>query len=111
MASSEAARNDLYNGLIDTLGPERAETLMTYLPDYKPSEVVTEKSLSEMKAATEKSLSDMKAATEKGFSEMKAELVVMNKRIDRVFVTLAAGMFAIFASVMGVLGVILATIT
>jgi hypothetical protein len=32
MAVSEAARSDLYRGLVEVLGPERAETLMSLVP-------------------------------------------------------------------------------
>ena len=45
MANSEAARNDLYNGLVDVLGTQRAETLMAALPGYDISELATKNDL------------------------------------------------------------------
>ncbi len=35
MTTPEAARLDLYNGLSDLLGSTRADTLMTYLPNFR----------------------------------------------------------------------------
>jgi hypothetical protein len=39
MAISEKARHDLYNRLTQVLGEEPAETLMTAVPAYDPSEI------------------------------------------------------------------------
>lgn len=50
MAASEAARHDLYTGLVDLLGEERARTLMSFLPPYDPSEIVTTASLSTVRS-------------------------------------------------------------
>jgi hypothetical protein len=47
---SEAARADLYNGLSDLLGPERAETLMTHLPRYDPAEVATKSDFADLRS-------------------------------------------------------------
>lgn len=41
MAISEAARSDLYTGLRDVIGPERAETLMSAIPLYDLDQVAT----------------------------------------------------------------------
>ncbi len=45
MAISEAARSDLYTGLVEVLGPERAETLMSAIPLYDLDEVATKRDL------------------------------------------------------------------
>lgn len=50
MLISEAARSDLYTGLRDVLGPERAETLMTAIPLHDFDEVATKRDLAELRA-------------------------------------------------------------
>ena len=50
MAISEAARSDLYTGLVEVLGPERAETLMSAIPLYDLDEVATKRDLQVLKA-------------------------------------------------------------
>jgi hypothetical protein len=41
MTSPKADRHDLYNGLIEVLGPKRAETLMAAIPPFDISELLT----------------------------------------------------------------------
>lgn len=101
--ASEAARNDLYNGLTELLGPERAETLMTYLPAYDPSEVATKSDLRELKQELKSEIGEMK-------QELRSEMGELSKRIDRVLLTLAAGLFVIFAAVVGLIGVVVAAL-
>jgi len=50
VAISEAARSDLYTGLVEVLGPERAETLMSAIPLYDLDEVATKRDLQLLKA-------------------------------------------------------------
>jgi hypothetical protein len=45
VAISEAARSDLYTGLVEVLGPERTETLMSAIPLYDLDEVATKRDL------------------------------------------------------------------
>ncbi len=49
MAISEAARSDLYTGLVEVLGPDRAETLMSAIPLYDLDEVATKRDLQVLK--------------------------------------------------------------
>ena len=51
MAVSEARRRDLYNGLDELLGTERADTLMTYLPAYETIEVATKDDIRRLEAS------------------------------------------------------------
>jgi hypothetical protein len=41
MTSPEADRHDLYTGLIEVLGPRRAETLMAAIPAYNDRDLLT----------------------------------------------------------------------
>jgi hypothetical protein len=50
---SEAARLDLYNGLSELLGPERAETLMASLPNFGPNGVATSADIGVLQARME----------------------------------------------------------
>jgi hypothetical protein len=93
MPSTESARNDLYNGLTDLLGADRAETLMRHLPAFDPSQVATKADLKDLR------------------SDLNARMDALTSRMDRLLLTLAAGLFVIFASVMGVLGVVIAAVT
>lgn len=49
MAISEAARSDLYTGLVEVLGPDRAETLMSAIPLYDLDKVATKRDLQVLK--------------------------------------------------------------
>lgn len=49
VAISEAARSDLYTGLVEVLGPDRAETLMSAIPLYDLDEVATKRDLQVLK--------------------------------------------------------------
>lgn len=92
MAISEAARADLYTGLAELLGPERAETLMTQLPRFDPDEVATKADMAELRAEFTELRTD--------FSELRRDI---NGRLDRMYTTLVAGLFVIVAAMAGVL--------
>lgn len=78
----DSKRLDLYDGLKDVLGIVRATTLMTHLPDMEAADLLTKNEFqSEM-------------------DEIKDALRDLNKRIDRVLLTLVAGLFVIFAAVL-----------
>lgn len=88
----EAARLDLYNGLSDLLGPERADTLMTYLPSFQPDEIATRSDL----GALRDEVSEFRA-------DLKAGLTALNLRMDRLFLTLVAGLLTVVAAMAGIL--------
>lgn len=87
MTSSEAARHDLYNGLTELLGEQRAETLMAALPAFDMSELVTKSDLA-------MSLSDLR-------SEFHAELTGIGARLDRLFLALVGGLIVIVGTMAG----------
>ncbi len=152
MPISKAARHDLYNGLTELLGLDRADTLMAYLPEFDPSQVATKSDITELRAATKSDILELRAATKAEFLELRAatksditelrtatkadflelrsatksditELraatktdmariegnlgdlkggqAVLHSRIDRLFVTLVAGLFVIVAAMAG----------
>lgn len=71
---SEAARNDLYNGLSELLGPERAETLMSYLPRYDPGEVATRSDVDGIRADIADLRSELKGDITAVRSELKTDI-------------------------------------
>jgi hypothetical protein len=93
MPISEAARADLYTGLVEVLGPDRAETLMGQLPRFDPAEVATKSDVAAVK-------SDV-AAVKDDMAELRTELKSVNQRLDRLFLTLLTGMFGIMAALIG----------
>lgn len=50
MSSVEPARHSLYSRLESVLGPEHAETLMTYLPRHEADEVATKGDIARLEA-------------------------------------------------------------
>jgi hypothetical protein len=103
MTISESARNDLYNGLRELLGADRTETLMTFVSAFDPSEIATKGDIAR--------LEERFSGIDRRFTVIDRRFDDLGKRIDRVLLTLAAGLFVIFASVMGVLGVVVAAVT
>ena len=87
MPISEAARADLYTGLAEVLGPERAETLMAQLPRFDPTDVATKADLKELRTELR--------------GELRDGLAGVNQRLDRLFQTLVGGLFVIVAAMVG----------
>ena len=85
MPISEAGRADLYTGLAEVLGPDRAETLMAQLPRYDPAEVATKSDLAELR------------------TDLREGLAAVNQRLDRLFLALLIGMFGVVAALIGVI--------
>ena len=87
MPISEAARADLYTGLADVLGPNRAETLMAQLPRFDSTDVATNSDLVELR-------SEMR-------SELRDGVAAVNQRLDRLFLAVLVGMFGMVAALIG----------
>jgi hypothetical protein len=93
MPASEAARNDLYNGLTELLGSERAETLMAYLPKYDPTDVARRADIDRLEGRIDR--------VELEIREVRAGLAAVNARLDKLFLSLLAGMFVLLAAIGG----------
>ena len=116
MPISEAARHDLYNGLSDLLGPDRAETLMTHLPRYDPAEVATKSDLAELKTDLGADIAGLESSMtirldgvdtrldgiDTRLDGVDNRLDGINARLDRLFLTLVTGLFVIVAAMAGV---------
>lgn len=94
MPITEAARADLYHGLAEVLGTERAETLMSVLPSYELPDLATKGDIALLSAridALEVSLGGRIGRLEDRMDRLEA-------RMDRFFIALVAGMFLIVAT-------------
>jgi hypothetical protein len=77
VAISEAARSDLYNGLSQMLGPERAETLMSAIPLHDLDEVATKGDLALLAADLRSGMGDLRSemgGLRSEMAELRAEL-------------------------------------
>ena len=119
MPISETARHDLYNGLTDLLGPDQAETLMAYLPEFDPSDVATKSDIARLDTditAVHLELKEFRAEMARGFAvvndrfdrvddrfgRVDDRFGRVDNRFDRLFLTLVAGLFVIVAAMAGV---------
>jgi hypothetical protein len=125
VAISEAARLDLYNGLAELLGPDRAETLMAALPIFESSDLVTKTDLALFASSFASSMDGHGSRIDRLDSRMDAldsrmdaldsrmdrldsrmdrlesAMVGLGLRMDRLFLTLTAGLFVIVAAMVG----------
>jgi len=81
MTTAEARRHDLYNGLAEFLEEDRADTLMAYLPSQESSDLATRADFDTL-----------------SHRNLTARLDAVNHRLDRIVLTLAAGLIAIVAT-------------
>lgn len=81
---SEAARNDLYNGFSELLGPERAETLMSYLPRYDPGDVATRSDVDSIRTEIADLRSELKGDIADLRSEVRSDIGAVKADIGAV---------------------------
>jgi ribosomal protein L29 len=98
MAISEAARNDLYNGLRDVLGPERAETLMSAVPLHDLDEVATKGDLAELRADLRAEMSELRAEFKSELAQLRVE---MTTEIGALRQTMTNWMLTVLVTVVG----------
>lgn len=94
MPISEAARNDLYTGLTEVLGPNRAETLMSVIRLHDLDEVATKGDLALLKTEFQ-SLRDTVENLDVRFQKVE-------QKLDHLIFVLIAGLFAVIATLIGV---------
>ena len=104
--ASEAARLDLYNGLSEILGTERAETLMAALPTYDISEIATKSDIYALEARVDARFDSIGAridGLESRLASVETIVIGLGARMDRMFLAMIAGLFVIVATMAGVL--------
>lgn len=87
MATAEEKRLDLYNGLQEVLGTERATTLMTHLPAVESSDLLTRTEFNEFRSE----MAEFR-------SEVRGQFAKVNSRIDRVLLAVVGSLIAIVAA-------------
>lgn len=95
MTTSESRRLDLYNGLQELLGTDRATYLMAHLMPAEMPDLLTRRefdaAMSEIKGAL--------AGLDQKFDRLEDKLEAVNKRIDRVLLVVVSGMFVLVAAI------------
>lgn len=72
MAITEQSRYELHRHLIETMGEERAETLMAHLPPVGWADVATKQDIEHLRVATTKDIEHL--ATRAGLADVRTEL-------------------------------------
>lgn len=92
MAISEAARNDLYNGLRDVIGAERAETLMSAIPLHDLDEVATKADLVVQRAELKTEFAELRV-------EVASELAALRRTMSNWMLTLMVTIIGAMAGI------------
>ena len=87
MRTAESRRHDLYSGVTEFLGPDRADTLMTYLPSREGNDLTTRSDFDHLSSRID--------TVERNLT---ARFDAVNHRLDRIVLTLAAGLIVILAT-------------
>ncbi len=106
MTASEARRHDLYHGLEEVLGTDRADTLVAYLPVNEATRLATKDDLAGLRESSRPS--GRSSGTSSGTfrteirgefrtlrTEYRDDLRAVRDRLDRLFQTMAAGLIAV----------------
>ena len=108
MATSAAARHDLYTELARVIGPDHAETLMSYLPTEEPGRLAAKDDMASLReeiAALRNEFRDGVGSlrTEMGTfrAEIRADLAVLSQRVDRMFIAMMGAMAVMIAALVG----------
>ena len=104
MAISEAARADLYTGLAEVLGRERAETLMAYLPTVDPVDVATRDDIRNLRETLDRRMEAFERrmeAFERRMDSFDRRMEAFEGALSRLYLTLVAGLFVIVAAMAG----------
>ncbi len=94
MTSAESRRLDLYNGLTEFLGEDRANTLMAYLPSQQSTDLATKADLDALKTAVTARFDSV----DRRFERMDQRFEAITHRLDRIVFALVAGLVAIIAT-------------
>ncbi len=98
MSTTESRRRDLYNGLSESIGPERAETLMAYLPNREYDDLATRSDL----VTTDERLSSHIGQVERSLSARIDQIESsLTARIDQVESSLTARIDQVEATLSG----------
>lgn len=100
MAISEAARSDLYTGLRDVLGPDRAETLMSAIPLHDFDEVATNRDVAELRAELKSEIADVRADIAQLRADFTGEIDSLRKSMTTWVLGLAVAIIGAMTTLM-----------
>ncbi len=89
MAIDERSRHELHRKLVQTLGPEEAATLMSYLPPVGWADVATKRDL-------DLGLENLRNAM---MADFRAELIIRDRHMLNVILTIAGGQVLAMAGI------------
>lgn len=104
MATSAAARHELYTELVRVIGPDHAETLMSYLPTDKPERLATKEDLTSVRdeiAALRTDFRDLRSEMTAFRTEIRADFAALSQRVDRMFIAMMGAMAVMIAALVG----------
>lgn len=96
MAISESARHDLYTGLRDVIGAERAETLMSAIPLHDLGEVATK---ADLRAEIAELRSELRTGLANLETKLEAQQAALHQHLNRL---LGAVLLSIVGAMFGV---------
>lgn len=94
--TDEARRHDLYHGLMEVLGEERAGTLMAYLPTHDGDGLATQTDV----ASVRDDLTGLEQGVNQRLDIMTAAIDSLGRRVDRLTFALIAGLIAVVAALL-----------
>ena len=100
MTSSESRRHDLYNGLTEVLGVERADVLMTYLPSTESTELATKADIRVLESRIDKVEANLTVRIDSVGTRVDAlatRIDALATRIDRIVLAVVAALVVIIA--------------
>jgi hypothetical protein len=108
MATPAAARHELYNELVRVIGPDHAETLMSYLPTEEPGQLATKDDMASLReeiAALRHEFRDdigwLRSEMTAFRTEIRADFAALSQRVDRMFIAMMGAMAVMIAALIG----------
>lgn len=106
MAVTEEARNDLYNHLQETMGRDRARTLMEMLPPLGWGDVATKQDLERLEQtmggmATKVDLAELKTELKTEIGELRADMKDLRAELYKVVTAQTLVLLMAMAAVVG----------
>jgi hypothetical protein len=85
VAVTEEARHDMYEGLTEVLGKQRATTLMEHLPPTGWGDVATTRDLEVLQAVTRAEMAELKTELKAEMAELRVGLEALRAEMHKGF--------------------------
>lgn len=104
MAITEETRNDLYQGLAEALGKQKATTLMEHLPPGGWGDVATKQDLHLLGTELRAEIGELRSEMEMRFIEVRAQFADLRTELHN---TLRMHLLAMMATMLTAIGVVM----